>query len=1237
MQAINQMLLRGVGALSAPPYWRQVSSVVRRLIPSFNGIDQYGLFAQLIVGDGMGELVLQGKVSDQDKLVKLLDGETSNRFYCNLGAGEGLGVPVGTAISVEGGTSLTGLFNKVVNIEITGDFTNLEISTLFARNNLIEFAEIQPLSLTYKDQAQSFQLGFDTGKDFEVIGAYSRDLVTQNKTSTWDGTEANWSGQLLGFEGKAGKVYWCKLKPSTGATGQLKAQAGQMNGQWGQFYDMSNGPVEFVYVPDADNYFEVQTPSGADKFVGTVEAEIREIDNALMFPNGVDWAKYVQQPDGDWMSKVAIKPIASGIQPPVLSGNDILWDRTNYGEVVYRLPAGEVVQFKYSHDGTNAGDHFGDNDGATWPNIIQDNEPAGTYTKSYVVATNDDLRLYAKSYGPGKSGFLLRNVSSHHLITLSDYQRKQHYIKQAKAAIEKYQAQQRSGYVVTTDGIDDWLDLSRQITLSGAFSYKLRGIFDAGGFYLAGTKDTSDGRMLVTADGNFFYANSEFLGLGDTSWMGDDAVHEIEVTRDHNDRLAFSVDGDELNSVVSSQPITFDSFFCQYGGATSIPHFSGQAFWVSLIDHENPVPAGHGGNSGFWPLDDADDVARNVLGLDSRGNIVAQRGAGLGDELVVNGSNLVNADHWIPVNSQLSVVDGSLVVDDDGIYSTAYQAVPTVVGRTYILEVVRESIEGQTESDVAFGNSVPAGAGYGDNTSTLSSDGAFLRGFKATASTTYISVCSRGASKAIYSKVSLRDARGSGQWQGNPARQLFSLDRKSGSLLGPNIMTQDVWENPSSAQDQWSFAGDMWSLDGDGSLNAITFIPTVHQPARWKLAGEVVEFSGTPLRTVANAIGADVSAAGSYEFSVKKSDAGLMQFKRSTGVTKAVLKKPDWQEELPLSPELQRQHDLKLIQEKIARLDRLYSRNMPIINLDGIDDSGSVQAWTAAGAFEIRQAFQPTKNDYHDGHRLLGTATVDDCFAKLFDSGVFRLRVGDSNKDLDISSVLSRELFQIVAYGRDDDGLLYIRLHDGVKRVISAGVVTGDVIVESLWSADSHQNTDAYAGSVVMIDYAQPLRSRYYIPAAAGFKDLLGDGSTDGVYQGDPVPPVTFRKVGDDWVSPSVDFQVLGYGSGADYIRTEEGQRVTVSRTDTLSGWVGFRFGGLQPEADYIVEFDEIQNVGQWQIRQNSADSLSVIPLEATQVVKSDASGRINIEERSPALGEVLDGTYTVKRIIKGA
>jgi hypothetical protein len=122
----------------------------------------------------------------------------------------------------------------------------------------------------------------------------------------------------------------------------------------------------------------------------------------------------------------------------------------------------------------------------------------------------------------------------------------------------------------------------------------------------------------------------------------------------------------------------------------------------------------------------------------------------------------------------------------------------------------------------------------------------------------------------------------------------------TGEWLGPELVTQALWEVPSGVGAQWSFLGNEWTLTGDGSLSALVIIGGASQPDVMRITGEIIAIDQNRLAvTESSGIGdGQVDSVGLYSHEWSKSIKGAQQFKRAGGAITATISKPSIKEVL---------------------------------------------------------------------------------------------------------------------------------------------------------------------------------------------------------------------------------------------------------------------------------------------------------------------------------------------------
>lgn len=125
--------------------------------------------------------------------------------------------------------------------------------------------------------------------------------------------------------------------------------------------------------------------------------------------------------------------------------------------------------------------------------------------------------------------------------------------------------------------------------------------------------------------------------------------------------------------------------------------------------------------------------------------------------LLINGDFTNGTNNWIPSAAILTEENNKLLVADAGGFSCAYQAVPTVIGQSYLIAVLRDSVIGDTFSALGWGSTVPvAGVDLGEfNINLPIGDLIYSFIYVATSTTTYIALGSNGTSTALYNSVEI--------------------------------------------------------------------------------------------------------------------------------------------------------------------------------------------------------------------------------------------------------------------------------------------------------------------------------------------------------------------------------------------------------------------------------------------------------------------------------------------------
>jgi hypothetical protein len=122
----------------------------------------------------------------------------------------------------------------------------------------------------------------------------------------------------------------------------------------------------------------------------------------------------------------------------------------------------------------------------------------------------------------------------------------------------------------------------------------------------------------------------------------------------------------------------------------------------------------------------------------------------------------------------------------------------------------------------------------------------------------------------------------------------------TGEWLGPELVTQSVWENPSVVGTQWSFSDNLWALIGDGSPNTLRLLETSKNPDNLRISGNLISLTGAGL-AVDNNLSANADEIGPYLFNLNKSNIGVLSYQRLSGSVSATINKPSVKEVLNVS------------------------------------------------------------------------------------------------------------------------------------------------------------------------------------------------------------------------------------------------------------------------------------------------------------------------------------------------
>lgn len=925
VSGIVKTIRNAAGRVISPYFTKDEETNIRHVL-SLNGVDQYLKLAKPVVGVGQGTLELVVKLSPHSSAYKkIVDGVSDvNRFDSNSDSSSSISAPSGVTASVDSGTQ-TGVFGRLQKITYTGDFTGREIGNFFARFDGTSHSEAQVFSISYEDEAQSFTYDFNVAQNYwlpeekEVSRSYTPVQATVSIPNAYNTLTIPNSDPI-----EIGDCYLYKFKLVScpvGASARMRSLNGSSGG-----YISEGGIAETVGVADA-TAITLQGSIAGDYVVEMLE--VREIPNALILQSpsaniADDFEPMVQKPSGEWEGlKDYFAPtsmnVSWGQEGKVFTKNSSAWG--GMGEL---LGANTI-------------------DPGDWRVYVTHNGPTtnlGIYTRNEAGTGNTPLNLitgkqvYDISVPTGGLWFddddalgeSVSGIKYHPLIKLSDHLQKQFIIEQTKAAVATYQAKNKTRNITTSDGVDDRVVLP-EIVLLGDFTisrlvcFKSEGQQDLFGkeSYLKTRLKNGEVECLVGdgASWECFLSSGAQLPL-DNAWRW------VTLTRAGNEFLL------EVDHMPYTSATAFGPVDPRIDGTTATSHYEGTGADLIVIDHENPLPLGQGGNSGYWPLDDPKGtIAANKLGLDSKGNVVVKDGAG--SEVVYNETAVF--DHtdgnWAIQHKAIGLFEGGAT------YSVTLDATQLDVGYIQIDNAEAQDAKGQWRP------SCPAGESK-----------TYLWYPSATGD---VSIQKNNIPVSGTATAKIVKLHGYGEWQGLPS-DFSSTDEYTrnadGAYVGLNIAVSEV----------------SGVIGDDGSIEYFNVAP-VEAGFEYVISATVDEVVGVSTGEAGWAAHGGVPQTDEYKFNsgnlspgdviggefIATSSTFVRLFGRSNAI--AAYKDMSVQKAIPLSAELQRQHDLAIVETSVGKLLKKAAKTETFAHLDGVDDHTAIPAKSFDGSFEIERSF----------------------------------------------------------------------------------------------------------------------------------------------------------------------------------------------------------------------------------------------------------------------------------------
>lgn len=1079
-----------------------------RHVLSLNGVDQYLKFARPVVGVGQGTIRIVCKLSDLgNAVIHIADaGEDSARFYVRkLFSATAYDAPAGISVKVDT-LNNTVVYGALTEISVTGDFTGLSLAQFFGRFNDIEFAKAQVFSISYTDEAQAFAYDFNVAQNYWLPDGFEllRNLSTtadyvESKAGLGSGYYSNGVMYLAGedFANRGGLVNE-GLPTETNAVFKVN------------FTASSQVRVRVINASDSVTILDwaAYAAGGHDLFFSalsdTTEVEVRNQDGGVAevsgfavhkVPNALilqspsaniadDFEPMVQRGDGHWVGKESLTYFTSGTGVS-FDGSTAAFDREAYQELVFRADAGESVLV--SCNVANAVGITGGiyNNAPGYTSVVPNSTPAGKHSKE-ILLTGLNLRMYPGSFGTDYDDVQLNSLKVNHLIKLSDHLQKQFIIEQTKAAVAGYQAKKKTRNITGLDGVDDTAVIEGLTQPAGKFSLGASFVCNSEGatanlMLLGDALIRISGANEATVWTNVSQGAAVFSNLASTQG----AINTLECVFEMGSADVELIFNNQTVGVVSAATIlnTWDGRL-RISEWNDI-NFDGSIFDVFYIDHETPFPAGHGGNSGFWPLDDPKGtIAANKLGLDSKGSVIVKDGAGLGVDVAAT-VNLSLANGTTRNGNTLSV-------DIAGFQDIAagFGALPAV---PHMVTVQTAGVGAVYIEGGGLGAWVSVG-----NPVTLHSDGA--------------DIVLKGTDFVGTIILNILEAHGYGEWQG---------------LSATFEETQQVTRDEDGAYVQLVQTS-VEDMSGGGWVNTVfTEHNSVGNTVTIRTAnmtpppsvGDLIETPYGNLEFVSvGASPAEFAVDASYEADL----ATWLRTKIANGETLNIHKR------ILLSAELQRQHDLAIVETSVGKLLKKVEKSMVLAEFDGVDDESGLISLEETKSFAFEHHAESNRLSHHQQIigsdssgafwivRILNTDTYE--MRVYTDQGLFTNLVTAENVD----GMLSRFTMEL----SDGKWITSVNNIEEISAIpLGAKMLAGDIQLGNRGenSAETYR-LQGKSGFLSYLDKSNPKSSRFYVHNPDGYLEdkLHSDGSMNGTYSGMPVDfsnIKAFKKSGDDWIS----------------------------------------------------------------------------------------------------------------------
>jgi len=433
--------------------------------------------------------------------------------------------------------------------------------------------------------------------------------------------------------------------------------------------------------------------------------------------------------------------------------------------------------------------------------------------------------------------------------------------------------------------------LSDPVVLSGDFEFSCDFTRESG---------VAAGAVIGDTGGNFIRISSSdaYQYMIDGSYYStgvlaptDGRLHNFRLVRTGSTAKIYA-DGAE----VDSRTVTTDDFTISDIGSR-ITH----TFYAGILANMQAWTGGDrdtGTLVNEWPLGDSleDGIIRSTTAVE-------------GPEIVING-DFDGISDWLSMRgASLSTDSGQLVVTN-GVagFGGAVQPITLEVGQQYIVSADYEHVDGS--GFLMISGSSNLGNPRMLEVEVAVEDTKFIQVFTATHESAYVGVAQGSTATpgtvAKFGDITIKKliggTYGTAVNMDSSDSELFEYDSDNSYWLGPDLITQDAWENPAIAGVQWSFSSDKWTLNGDGGLSVLSILLSGDQPENMRVSGFVESITGVGLSASSASLPKTLlDSVGGYSFDMTKTEASSQLYKRASGPVTATITKPSLREILEVA------------------------------------------------------------------------------------------------------------------------------------------------------------------------------------------------------------------------------------------------------------------------------------------------------------------------------------------------